>query len=870
MPTLPSVCGSCGGNILKPFKWSLDLGCKGAICDVLRPKGGGCHGRLCDLLKCHIGCGGGKKGGKKEDDEDEEGEEDDDDDDEDGGGGGGSKPDKPDEDKPDEDKPDENKPDEKPDDNQSSSQSSCETKTATDITAFCNIFTEVVASASGSSTVLAPRTTCTSMKKHVTQGCSVKGTTTSRFDSCSKTQTATDFTKYCTESVSGGKTYTPCTKTVSTVFEGCSVIATTSSVIDSACQAMVTFAPDDPQGEFGSLPQNDTCPFFPGVDVSSSDDQGQDGKKSNGTCTMWNGTRPSFDDDQGSDDRTCKAKNGTTTRGGAGGSCPISNATLIQGPDGAEDGSETCSMSNDTMVLELGFLDQGQDGFLNQSCQTGTNLTMIVDAEQGEDGSVEQSCPAIPEGVLITPLADQGTYELTNASCPLLDPKFPISPMDEQSDDWDGISCSAPNITIEWLPDDPPDDSSSKTTKASTSKNTCVAPKRSGLGKCTVVAPRKRAFDMKTMFSCACESQTKGQVVEISDVCGTPMCPNGVINETPRTSAPLIFVDPSGNTIQTVRGPPSTTITVAPPKLTTTKLVPSDKPPSDKPYSYPPVTCNCDVPKRPELGACSLKVTIGNAAPGPNYMVYNPAPKVTFCGCESGRHVGTTICGQYACPNGPKLETPAECPPGSCAWPTNTKLGQCASRSARVFTGGEPDNFRTFDYCMCDHQRSMNVPMLTGCDGVHVCPNQVDLVTDKAAYSNVEDVACTEQLPSLSFWDSCVYTRDPAPKGVASEAVDDIKHTCMCKIADNKGVTNHYRPITARCGAFLCHNSAPVKLERRAVDPERIGTPIDVPPSFYTAVTPLIAVTIEPTPGSLPTAKPGPTSTVSLLLLDRF
>ena len=525
MPTTPSLCGDCGGNVLPPFKWSLDLGCNGAICDILKPKGGGCLGLLCDLFKCHVGCDGGGGGGGKEDgpdeDEPDEDEPDEDEPDEDKPEEDKPEEDKPDEDKPEEDKPDEDKPDKEPEDKQSSSQSECETKTATHITAFCNVFTQVAGSANGSS---APRTTCTSTKEQVTQGCSVRGSTTSKFDSCSQTQTATDFTKYCTESVSGGKTYTPCTKTVSTVFEGCSVNATTTSVIDEVCQAMVTFAPDDPQGEFGSLPQNDTCPFSPGVNVSPSDDQGQDGEKSNGTCAAWNGTRSSFDDDQGSDEpKKCTLKNGII-HGNTGGSCPISNATLIQGPDGAEDGSESCEMSNDTMVLELGFLDQGQDGFLNQSCPIGTNLTMIADAEQGEDGSAEHSCPVIPEGFIITPLADQGTYESTNASCPLLDPKFPVLPMDEQSDDWDlqVNACLAPNITIEELPDDPPEQTSSKTTKAVTSKNTCAPPTSSGLGKCSVVTPEKlplkttRVFDAKRLFSCACELQTKGQTIDVS------------------------------------------------------------------------------------------------------------------------------------------------------------------------------------------------------------------------------------------------------------------------------------------------------------------------------------------------------------------
>lgn len=57
-----------------------------------------------------------------------------------------------------------------------------------------------------------------------------------------------------------------------------------------------------------------------------------------------------------------------------------------------------------------------------------------------------------------------------------------------------------------------PDHRKPDTSSASTTKKLCVPPKRSGLGKCSVVAPEKAqaratsSFDMKTPFSCACES----------------------------------------------------------------------------------------------------------------------------------------------------------------------------------------------------------------------------------------------------------------------------------------------------------------------------------------------------------------------------
>lgn len=264
--------------------------------------------------------------------------------------------------------------------------------TATQVTAMCNIFTEVVGN---DTTLSAPQTTCTSTKRRITQGCEVTGTTTTMYDSCTRKQTATEITKFCTESVSAGVTYTPCTKTASTVFEGCSVTATTTSVIDDVCQAQVTFTPDDPQGEFGSLPtnaSNETCPYFPGVNVTVLDDQGADGQQ-NDTCPMPNGTRTSIDDDQGDDEpkSSCTLNNGTAIDPP---SCPLSNATLIQGPDGAEDGNVTASCPlNNTIVYEP---DGALDDDSGPSCNAtfGFNMTMEQELGQGEDGlKSNQSCP---------------------------------------------------------------------------------------------------------------------------------------------------------------------------------------------------------------------------------------------------------------------------------------------------------------------------------------------------------------------------------------------------------------------------------------------------------------------------------------------
>jgi hypothetical protein len=339
---------------------------------------------------------------------------------------------------------------------------------------------------------------------------------------------------------------------------------------------------------------------------------------------------------------------------------------------------------------------------------------------------------------------------------------------------------------------------------------------------------------VKRLVSCACESQTKGQTVEISNVCGTPMCPNSIRTVTG-------IADPTK------------------PPITTDSFVHTESPSE---HSYPPITCNCDVPTIPELGACSRKTKAGTPNPGANPMAWGGAHDITFCGCESGSrsHAGTTVCDQFVCPNDPELETPTPCPLGACAWPTNEKLGKCSSTTAVLSTDGGPA--RTFGYCECQHQGVEPVPMLTGCDGSHGCPNQADLVTaDRdGAYNGASDTSCTLGLPSMSFWDSCVYTRD-LPFGWEIKEEDNIRHYCLCNVADNRGVTNTYAPVTVNCGNFLCHNSAPIRLGRRDVASHgQMEAPILSSPSVVTAVTPLVSVTTGATPGSLPTANAGPTS----------
>ena len=752
----------------------------------------------------------------------------------------------------------------------------------------CNIFTEAVGINWGNdTTVSAPRTTCTSTKRRVTQGCEVTAATTTLFDSCTRKQTATDFTKFCTESVSSGVTYTPCTKTVSTVIEGCSVTATTTSVIDDVCQAQVKLAPDDPQGEFGTLPatsSNETCPYFPGLNVTVLDDQGSDGQKKNDTCPMPNGTRTSLDDDQGDDEpkQTCKLNNGTMVEGGAAPSCPSSNTTLIQGPDGAEDGNATiasCPLNNTitfepdgaldgdsaplcnatfnmnaTMEQELG---QGEDGTLNQSCPIGGDSTLEVDNEQGEDRQPTQEdlCPVIPDGIILSPLADQGDYAPINeSSCPALDSRYPISWLDEQGDDWHPVisACPIPNITIEELPDEPTDSANSTSSASSSSTTDCRPPSVEGLGRCALVLPKMKAKrdvpiieglqaaekesmlaergvtsgSPVTSWSCSCQWQTAGQVVTATTKCGTPMCPNWQTTST-RTST----------------------------EIDTKPMITFQTP------IYTP--CKCLMPTSRWIGACS-SWTAANAP-------HNPKPEHLSCECElnASHAVSQTIlsrqdvCGQLVCPNQlelTSLEVPEKCPKSACIPPINTNIGVCWQKSYAFKRKGE--DFTGWE-CICNDDSGRLIPPVSGCNNSPVCPNQADLITNipngLGRLSNT-DWPCPTTLPNIPFFNSCVRI-----------GKDKSRQSCNCGISGDPGNTQVFAAFglatfgMSGCSDLLCPNSRYDAVGRRApqvIEPGQYEagefTPRAWATSTATVVGPLSAAITDATPGPVPTAA-GPT-----------
>lgn len=714
--------------------------------------------------------------------------------------------------------------------------------TATQVTAMCNIFTEVVGINMGNDTTLsAPQTTCTSTKRRTTRGCEVTGTTATMFESCTRKQTVTEITKFCTESVSAGVTYTPCTKTATTVFEGCSVTATTTSVIDDVCQAQVTLAPDDPQGEFGMLPgntSNATCPYFPGVNVTVLDDQGADGQ-SNATCPIPNGTRSSFDDDQGDDEpkSSCKLNDGTTLDSGSAPSCPFSNATLIQGPDGAEDGNMTASCPvNSTMVYEpdgaldsesapscnatFGFnmtmeqeLGQGENGLKsNQSCPLG-NSTLEVDNEQGEDRqpTEEGSCPVIPDGIILSPLADLGDYAPANeSSCPALDSRFPISWLDEQGDDWEpppAIStCLVPSIAIEAPTDNPAGSLSSSTQSKTTSKADCHYPKVESLGSCTLVnvieKTTKNAPATSSSWSRTCVSQTPGQSVKAITRCDTPVCPNWQASTTLTTASvntePLFtFVDPSLSPL------PSQPVQLS---------------------SLAPARCSCTI---------------------------------------------TAVSGDRTCIR------PKTCPNSDCMWPRNTNMGRCEYVAASTLNlvdipantplapvdtsiHGSLEPYPDIDYRVCGGQGSTMIDAMPGCNTDRICPNQVGFVTQTWPAVTAADCRKTCGLPRLPWLESCNLATGTFTTTIDGDRLSSRVTFCTCnKVSETGHKASSYviSTVSRECnGIYMCHNSfgfveGKPKAHKRI---ERATT-------ATTAAGPLLAVTTDATPGSAPPTAAEPT-----------
>lgn len=709
---------------------------------MIVPRGGGCLGPLCDLKICLIGCGGG------------------------GGGGGGGKPPKPpkppggkpppggddpkdpedaddpkDPEHPDED-PDEPEDPEDPEDPEhptpepshrpkptfleesdhpkptrsvtflsdlptasESSESECETRTVTDVTALCNIFTQFGMMGNKSTMPLA-HTTCTSTKKHTTKGCDVMATTTTKYDSCSATETATELTKYCTQSVSGGSTFTPCTKTISSVVKGCAVIASTTSIVDEACQAVVTISPEDPQGEFGTLPpekpKNETCP---GAEVSVLDDQGQDGRPDNRTCPLFGGTTPSIEDDQGSSEQqACKSRNGTMPDDSAAQPCPASNATLIQGPDGAEDGvvrAESCplnstltsgdeslgALENATMAApscglfganltanlrsELENLSQGEEGDLGGSCPIGSNITMQIDDNQGENGIRPSSRRNTTTAGSAHSQSNTTTSRHSRTSSP----------------------SGMPHSRNHSLP---VASSSGTSTTSEDRRAHCMLPISVGLGKCTLVVPEV-PFSRKTT---------------------QPPTSNSPPPTTSSSQSMDDFIDPAKSLLTQI-----------------------------------------DLPEPSQHGddfmdpAKSLKDE-ASAAQSATLKRRSSPPDVRWsCSCESQRESqavwATTICGTTACPNGgiffeshaPRPTRPGQNTRGSqltteqpkpvlatckCPVPVDTDLGPCTLIQNRK----DGEKGVKADACRCFRAAGGQLvfPAREVC-GQAVCPNQAPATT---------------------------------------------------------------------------------------------------------------------------------------------
>jgi hypothetical protein len=276
----------------------------------------------------------------------------------------------------------------------------------------------------------------------------------------------------------------------------------------------------------------------------------------------------------------------------------------------------------------------------------------------------------------------------------------------------------------------------------------------------------------------------------------------------------------------------------------------SDPTPTTK-YTYPPATCKCNIPTETDIGLCSTKfIAVGGVRI--NSMS-------SWCGCESKKKVDfSTECGRLVCPNlkeTTEWTTPTPCPVELCDWPKNTELGLCESINVGLVEGRTVPHFLA-DYCACGNQGTAMVDFVTGCDGSRICPNQAELITD----SHDLPYDCPTALPHLPFFESCgVHTLTGS---IQVDGKLEVSTRCTCNAPGND--LSYWQVPTVsgmRCGEYLCPNSAGVVKETAAPG---LWPPITMKRGLQqdtsaTAVMPLLAVTTDATPGSIPTAA-GPTS----------
>jgi hypothetical protein len=157
------------------------------------------------------------------------------------------------------------------------------------------------------------------------------------------------------------------------------------------------------------------------------------------------------------------------------------------------------------------------------------------------------------------------------------------------------------------------------------------------------------------------------------------------------------------------------------------------------------------------------------------------------------------------------------------------------------------------------------VDAMPGCntDNPRICPNQVDIVTH--TWPRVTQQRCLSALPRLTWFDSCALATH-VYSGVrrnGSSKEDEITVTstfCKCnKVGETEKTDSSYVLSTVRrdCdGGYLCHNSVGFVVPWNSATDKRDERTIT---ATATAVLPLLAVTTDATPGSVPTTAAEPT-----------
>jgi hypothetical protein len=160
------------------------------------------------------------------------------------------------------------------------------------------------------------------------------------------------------------------------------------------------------------------------------------------------------------------------------------------------------------------------------------------------------------------------------------------------------------------------------------------------------------------------------------------------------------------------------------------------------------------------------------------------------------------------------------------------------------------------DYCVCGGQGSTMIDAMDGCNTERICPNQLAFVTHTWPAVTQSDCRHTRGLPRLPWFESCnIATGTFTSTADDGHAIMSSRVTfCTCNKVSETASSYVLSTVSGCKGIYMCHNMVGFvepesKTSKRML--ERATT--------ATAAGPVLAVTTDATPGSVPTTEAEPT-----------